>query len=129
MILLALAVLFSQAAMSQEHAIYKSVDRGVTWAKVGANFVGNPRINSFGTTRDKIFAGTDAGIYSSSRLLNLDQQEIQIAWNHASRSKHNGILPSRVASVLRDSPFRGFRNCLRIHTAARVAARVRHPNS
>ncbi len=65
MILLALVVLFSQAAMPQEHAIYKSVDRGVTWTKAGANLAGNPRINSFGETTDRIFAGTDAGIYSS----------------------------------------------------------------
>jgi photosystem II stability/assembly factor-like uncharacterized protein len=65
MILLALVVLFSQAAPPQEHAIYKSVDRGVTWTKAGANLAGNPRINSFGETTDRIFAGTDAGIYSS----------------------------------------------------------------
>jgi photosystem II stability/assembly factor-like uncharacterized protein len=59
-------VLLSQAALPQEHAIYKSVDRGVTWTKAGANFPGSPRINSFGASTDRIFAGTDAGIYSSS---------------------------------------------------------------
>ena len=64
MILLALLVLASQAALPQEHAIYRSVDRGATWTKAGA-FTGNPRINSFGATIDRIFAGTDAGIYSS----------------------------------------------------------------
>jgi photosystem II stability/assembly factor-like uncharacterized protein len=65
MILLALVVLLSQAALPQEHAIYKSVDWGVTWTKAGANLAGNPRINSFGAITDRIFAGTDAGIYSS----------------------------------------------------------------
>jgi photosystem II stability/assembly factor-like uncharacterized protein len=65
MILPALVFLLSQAALPQEHAIYKSVDRGVTWTKAGANFPGNPRINSFGASADRIFAGTDAGIYSS----------------------------------------------------------------
>jgi photosystem II stability/assembly factor-like uncharacterized protein len=65
MIVLALVVLLSQSALPQEHAIYKSVDRGVTWTKAGANLAGNPRINSFGATTDRIFAGTDAGIYSS----------------------------------------------------------------
>jgi photosystem II stability/assembly factor-like uncharacterized protein len=65
MILPALVLLLSQAALPQEHAIYKSVDRGVTWTKAGANFPGNPRINSFGASTDRIFAGTDAGIYSS----------------------------------------------------------------
>lgn len=65
MILPALVLLLSQAALPQEHAIYKSVDRGVTWIKAGSNFPGNPRINSFGASTDRIFAGTDAGIYSS----------------------------------------------------------------
>ncbi|MCL4850302.1 MAG: hypothetical protein KJZ78_02855, partial [Bryobacteraceae bacterium] len=65
MILLALVVLLSQAALPQEHAIYKSVDRGVTCTKAGANLAGNPRINSFGAITNRIFAGTDAGIYSS----------------------------------------------------------------
>jgi photosystem II stability/assembly factor-like uncharacterized protein len=65
MILPALVLLLSQAALPQEHAIYKSVDRGVTWTKASANFPGNPRINSFGANTDRIFAGTDAGIYSS----------------------------------------------------------------
>ena len=65
MILLALVLLLSQAALPQEHAIYKSVHRGVTWTKAGANLAGNPRINSFGGNTDRIFAGTDAGIYSS----------------------------------------------------------------
>ena len=66
MIFLALVVLLSQAALAPEHAIYKSVDRGVTWTKAGANLAGNPRVNSFGATTDRIFAGTDAGIYWSS---------------------------------------------------------------
>ena len=61
-----LAVILSQAALSQEHAIFKSVDRGMTWTKAGSNLAGNPRINSFGATINRIFAGTDAGIYSSS---------------------------------------------------------------
>jgi photosystem II stability/assembly factor-like uncharacterized protein len=61
----ALVLLLSQAALPQGHAIYKSVDRGVTWTKAGAKFPGNPRINSFGASTGKIFAGTDAGIYSS----------------------------------------------------------------
>jgi len=61
----ALVLLLSQAALPQEHAIYKSVDRGLTWTKAGADFPGNPRINSFGASTDRIFAGTDAGIYSS----------------------------------------------------------------
>ena len=65
MIVPALVLLLSQAALPQGHAIYKSVDRGVTWTKTGANFPGNPRINSFGASTDRIFAGTDAGIYSS----------------------------------------------------------------
>jgi photosystem II stability/assembly factor-like uncharacterized protein len=65
MILPALVVLLSQAAPPQEHAVYKSVDRGLTWAKAGGNLAGNPRINSFGATADRIFAGTDSGIYSS----------------------------------------------------------------
>jgi photosystem II stability/assembly factor-like uncharacterized protein len=65
MILSAVVLLLSQAALPQGHAIYKSVDRGVTWTKAGANFPGNPRINSFGAITDRIFAGTDAGIYSS----------------------------------------------------------------
>ena len=45
-----LAVILSQAALSQEHAIFKSVDRGITWTKAGSNLAGNPRINSFGAT-------------------------------------------------------------------------------
>jgi photosystem II stability/assembly factor-like uncharacterized protein len=65
MIVLAPVILLSQAALPQEHAIYKSIDRGLTWTKGGANLAGNPRINSFGETSDRIFAGTDAGIYSS----------------------------------------------------------------
>jgi len=65
MILLALVLLLSRAGLPQEHAIYKSVDRGVSWTKTGAILAGNPRINSFGETADRIFAGTDAGIYSS----------------------------------------------------------------
>jgi photosystem II stability/assembly factor-like uncharacterized protein len=65
MILPALVVLLAQAALPQEHAIYKSVDRGVSWTKACANLAGNPRINTFGATTDRIFAGTDAGIYSS----------------------------------------------------------------
>lgn len=65
MVLPALVLLLSQAALPQEHAIYKSVDRGVTWTKAGAHFPGNPRINSFGASTDRIFAGTDEGIYSS----------------------------------------------------------------
>jgi len=65
MILLALVLLLSRAGLPQEHAIYKSVDRGVSWTKTGAILAGNPRINSLGETADRIFAGTDAGIYSS----------------------------------------------------------------
>jgi photosystem II stability/assembly factor-like uncharacterized protein len=66
MILLALLVLLSEAALPQEHAIYKSVDLGLAWAKAGADLPGNPRILGFGATADRIFAGTDAGIYSST---------------------------------------------------------------
>jgi len=65
MICLTLVILLSQAALPPQHAIFKSIDRGLTWAKAGASLPGNPRINSFGATTDKIFAGTDGGIYSS----------------------------------------------------------------
>jgi photosystem II stability/assembly factor-like uncharacterized protein len=66
MILLALFVLLPLSALAQEHAIYQSVDRGLTWAKAGSNLTGNPRINGFGAIGDRIFAGTDSGIYWSS---------------------------------------------------------------
>jgi photosystem II stability/assembly factor-like uncharacterized protein len=65
MILLTVLLLLSQAALSQEHAIYKSVDRGATWTIAGSDLPGRPRINSFGAITGRIFAGTDAGIYSS----------------------------------------------------------------
>lgn len=63
MIVLTLLLLLSQAALAQEHAVYKSVDRGVTWTKASANLAGNARIYSFGATTNRIFAGTDARIY------------------------------------------------------------------
>ncbi len=63
---LAMVILAPQASLGQQHEIFKSLDRGLSWAKAGAIFPGNPRINSFGATTEKIFAGTDAGIYSSS---------------------------------------------------------------
>lgn len=57
--------LLAQSVTATEHAIYKSVDRGVTWARAGGSFAGSPRINSFGTVGNRVFAGTDAGIYAS----------------------------------------------------------------
>lgn len=61
-----LALLLAQSALPPRHAIYKSIDRGLTWTRAGAILPGNPRVNSFGAIKDQIFAGTDAGIYSSS---------------------------------------------------------------
>jgi photosystem II stability/assembly factor-like uncharacterized protein len=66
MILLALIVLIAQASAAQEHAIYKSVDRGLTWSRADGNLPGQARINSFGAIGDRITAGTDEGIYWSS---------------------------------------------------------------
>ncbi len=57
--------LLAQSVPAAEHAIYKSVDRGVTWERAGGSFAGSPRINSFGAVGSRVFAGTDAGIYSS----------------------------------------------------------------
>lgn len=65
MILSALALLLLQAAVPPEHAIFKSADRGLTWTRAGSRLPGNPRINTFGATKDAIFAGTEAGIYAS----------------------------------------------------------------
>jgi photosystem II stability/assembly factor-like uncharacterized protein len=66
MICLAMAILAPQTALGQQHAIFKSLDRGLSWVKAGAISPGNPRINAFGAATEKIFAGTDAGIYASS---------------------------------------------------------------
>lgn len=62
MILLAPVVLLAQAALPQEHAIYKSVDHGATWIRAGSNFPGNPRINSFGKTTDRILTAKSPGV-------------------------------------------------------------------
>ena len=56
--------LLAQPAPAAEHAIFKSVDRGITWTKA-ASLAGSPRINSFGATGKRVFAGTDTGIYST----------------------------------------------------------------
>lgn len=63
---LAFLALLPQAAPAAEHAIYKSGNRGATWARSSAGLPASARVNSFGATANRIFAGTDAGIYSSA---------------------------------------------------------------
>jgi photosystem II stability/assembly factor-like uncharacterized protein len=58
-------ILLAQAAPLPAHAVYKSVDRGISWTNAGGNMPGSPRVNSFGAIAKRIFAGTDTGIFSS----------------------------------------------------------------
>lgn len=64
MVCLVLVALLAQAAAA-EHAVFRSVDGGVRWARAGASLPGNPRVNSFGAIANRVFAGTDAGIFAT----------------------------------------------------------------
>ena len=46
MILLALVLLLSRDRTTQEHAIYKSVDRGISWTKTGAILAAMPALTA-----------------------------------------------------------------------------------
>lgn len=53
-------------AAKPRFAVYKSVDRGVSWTQSDTGLPGDVRINAFATLDDTVLAGTDSGIFRST---------------------------------------------------------------
>lgn len=64
--LLLVPMLASIAATAEEYAVFKSKDRGQTWFRSDTGLPNGSRINAFGALDEKLFAGTDSGIYLSA---------------------------------------------------------------
>lgn len=56
---------FAGLPAAAEHAVFKSTDRGRSWARADAGIPGGPRINAFGSLGETLFAGTNEGIFLS----------------------------------------------------------------
>jgi hypothetical protein len=58
-------MLASMADAAEEHAIFKSTDRGRSWVRSDQGMDAESRVNAFGTLDEVLFAGTDSGIFIS----------------------------------------------------------------
>lgn len=62
---LPLVLLSVLPAFAQQHSLYQSLDRGLTWTRAAASFPGNPRINALAASSSTLFAGAANGLYLS----------------------------------------------------------------
>jgi photosystem II stability/assembly factor-like uncharacterized protein len=71
---------------AETFAVFKSTDHGRAWIRADSGMAGHARINAFGMADGVLFAGTDAGIFTSS-----DQA---LSWKKA----EGEAMPARVLS-------------------------------
>ena len=53
------------APAAERYGVFKTTDRGRSWARSDAGMPGNSRVNAFGALGDSLFAGTDSGVFIS----------------------------------------------------------------
>lgn len=53
------------SAQPAAHAVFRTTDRGRTWLRSDRGLPGDSRINAFGSVGERVFAGTDSGIFVS----------------------------------------------------------------